>query len=128
MSHAPNPKLQRVHTPVNQHTTRSHTLPTDAELAKMWLKQICRENVSELQTIFVCIRHFREDLLLTIDIPQPDGTLKTVSRRPAYLPGSFPRIFEFPTYSQLNDTIPQRLDLDKKEKSFFHQVFSISIV
>ena len=27
------------------------SLPKDAELAKIWLKQICRENVSELQTI-----------------------------------------------------------------------------
>ena len=50
------------------------------------------------------------------------------SRRPAYLPGSIPRIFEFPPYSQLNEAIPQRLDLDKKEKSFFHQVFNIYIV
>ena len=105
------------------------SLPKDAELSKIWLKQICREDVSELQTIYVCIKHFREeDLLLTIDIPQPDGTVKTVSRRPAYLPGSIPRIFEFPTYSKLNDAIPQRLDLAKKERSFFHQVFNISIV
>ena len=61
-------------------------------------------------------------------MPQPDGTVKTVSRWPDYLPDPFPLIFEFPPYSKINDTIPQRLDLDKKEKSFFHQVFSISIV
>ena len=92
------------------------------ELAKQWVKQIFREDVSRLDTVYVCIKHFRKELLLTLDIPQPAGTVKTVSRRPAYLPGIIPRIFDFPNYLMSSEAIPEGLDLDKKELSFFQQV------
>ena len=63
--------------PSSKETFTVFSLPNDPELAKQWVKQICREDVSRLDTVYVCIKHFRkEDLLLTFDISQPDGRVK----------------------------------------------------
>ena len=112
--------------PDSKETFTVFSLPNDPELAKQWVKQICREDVSRLDYSLRLIKHFRkEDLLLTVDIPQPDGTVKTVSRRPADLPGTIPRIFDFPNHLTSSEAIPERLDLDKKELSFFQQVYTL---
>ena len=42
-----------------------------------------RDDAGELARVFICAKHFSDtDVLLHVDIPQPDGTVKIVPRKP----------------------------------------------
>lgn len=58
-------------------------LPVDKDIAQEWLRSLHREGVDDLKNIFVCAKHFRsEDVITEVDIPQPDGSITKIKRRP----------------------------------------------
>ena len=36
-------------------------LPKCQDLAQKWLRAICREGASDLKSVYVCIKHFRDE-------------------------------------------------------------------
>ena len=55
-----------------------HTTP---DLANNWLRAICRECISVLNSVYVCIKHFREeDILRTFELHQADGSIQHIAR------------------------------------------------
>ena len=59
-----------------------------------WQRFIHRDCAWKLARVFICASHFRdEDMLLYFDIPQGDGIVKKVSRKPGLRKMPSPSIF-----------------------------------
>ena len=90
------------------------------ELRQEWIKALHRENITDLQHIFVCVNHFREeDIERAYKVPNPDGTFQEIPRgHPSILPGS-PSYYSAP--------VPMhRLSLEAKEADQFTKVIQLS--
>ena len=57
------------------------SLPKSPDIADKWRRAICREGAFELKSVYVCIKHFREeDILRTFEIHQGDGSIQNTER------------------------------------------------
>ena len=58
-------------------------LPTGPlERVQTWLRAIHRENISDDRTIFVCVKHFREeDIIKKFQILQPEGNYDSIPQK-----------------------------------------------
>ena len=53
------------------------------DVKEEWRTLLHRDDAGELSRVFICARHFSDaDVLLHVDVPQPDGAVKIVPRKP----------------------------------------------
>ena len=85
-------------------------------MAQEWLHALHRVGISDLKCIYVCAKNFRpEDVITNVDMPQPDGSIIKVKRRPILRDNACPCFLpNCPTYlsSHPTSTKPKRLDPD----------------
>ncbi|KAI6648582.1 Transposable element P transposase [Oopsacas minuta] len=94
------------------------------------MEKIChRDDAWQLTIVFICAKHFNEkDLLLTIEIPQGDGSIKKVPRKPGLCKDSKPSILpNCPSYLKGQHEPPERLDRDEIDIRHFHHALELSI-
>ena len=62
-------------------------LPQNNDMAQEWMHALHRVvGISDLKCVYVCAKHFRpEDVITDVDMPQPDGSIIKVKRRPILL-------------------------------------------
>ena len=95
-----------------------------------WKRALCRDNIDEIQNIYVCIKHFRdEDVETHFAIPQQDGSIKKVKRDilklhqaaiPQFLPGC-------PSYLSTHSLKPTRLDSSVKDRHLLEVALKLSM-
>ena len=100
------------------------------ELRQSWIRALHREDLDNLKTVFVCVKHFREeDIEYTHKVPNGDGTYRELPRKnpklkdwtvPAYLPGC-------PSYYSQSTTKRRRLSFDSKEDEQLQQAVALSL-
>ena len=55
--------------------TQVFRLPSKSEHREEWLRAQHREDIEDLNNVFVCCKHFlTEDVITEIDVPQHDGS------------------------------------------------------
>ncbi|KAI6658356.1 hypothetical protein LOD99_11071 [Oopsacas minuta] len=109
--------------------TRVFRLPSNSELREKWLRALHREDIKDLKNVFVWSNHFRtEDVITEMDMPQPDGSLQNISRRPILhknaIPCLLPSCLKYPSSSSPK---PERLDRGKIESKLFSQALEQSL-
>ena len=56
-------------------------MPKCPDLANKWIRAICRVGDPYLKSVYVCIKHFREeDILRKYQIHQGDGSIQHIER------------------------------------------------
>ena len=101
------------------------------ELRHAWVRALHREGIDDLKTIFVCVKHFREeDIQYTHKVPNGDGTYHEIQRKnptlkegtvPACLPGC-------PTYYSSHPTSKRRrLSFNSKDDELLQQAVALSL-
>ena len=54
------------------------------DVKEEWRTFLHRDDAGELARVFICAKHFSDaDVLLHVVIPQPDGSVKIVPRKPS---------------------------------------------
>ena len=106
-------------------------LPTKPQhIRGHWLRALHREGIDDLKNVFVCSKHFLpEDIITEMDMPQPDGSIEKISRRPILRDNATPCLL--PNCPKYLSTIPQsakpeRLDRQKIETDLFFQAIEQS--
>ena len=93
-------------------------------------RAIHRENISDVKTIFVCVKHFREeDIIKKFQILQPDGTYDGIPRKKYKLSDdAIPCIFpNCPFYLSLTQPKPVRFSRDEKDAELFAEAIKQSL-
>ena len=107
-------------------------LPTRPQhIREEWLRALYREGIDDLKNVFVCSKHFLpDDIINEMDMPQPDGSVQTISRRPILRDGATPSLLpNCPKYlsTDQQSTRPKRLDRHKIETDLFFQAVEQSL-
>ena len=100
------------------------------ELRQSWIRALHREDLDNLKTVFVCVKHFREeDIEYTHKVPNGDGTYREFPRKnlklkdwtvPTHLPGC-------PSHYSQSTTNRRRLSFDSKEDELLQQAVALSL-
>ena len=105
-------------------------LPQNNDNAQEWLHALHRVGISDLKCVYVCAKHFRpEDVITDVDMPQPDGSIIKVKRRPILRDNACPCFLpNCPTYlsSHPTSTQPKRLDPDHIDLTHFKTALKYS--
>ena len=119
-ANVPNPPHVLVFTPPTKPPERVHA----------WLRAIHRENISDLENVFVCVEHFREeDIIRNYNILQPDGTYSIIPRKKYKLSDeAVPCIYpNCPSYLTSIPTKLVRYSRDDKEAELFQKAIRLSL-
>ena len=106
------------------------SLPKCPDLANKWIRAICREGASDLKSVYVCIKHFREeDIHRTYEIHQGDGSIWHIERsKPKLSENAIPCILpSCPKYLSSSTPKPIRLTYETKEQELFDEALKLSI-
>ena len=100
------------------------------DVKEEWRTFLHRDNAGELARVFICAKHFSDaDVLLHVDIPQPDGTVKIVPRKPGLRKNAKPIYLpDCPSYLEGSSENPQRLARDEIDIRHFHQALELRLV
>ena len=61
------------------------------DVREKWLRALHREDIEDLKNISVCSKHFAaQDLITEADMPQPDGSIQKIPRRPILCENAIP--------------------------------------
>ncbi|KAI6651398.1 hypothetical protein LOD99_5205 [Oopsacas minuta] len=103
-------------------------IPSNSELREKWLRGLHREDTEDLENVFVYSNHFRtEDVITEMDMPQPDGSLQKISRRPILHKIAIPCLLpSCPKYLSSSSPKPESLDRGKIESKLFFQTLEQS--
>ena len=98
------------------------------EMQDEWRRFLHRDDAWKLARVFICARHFcDEDILLHFDIPQGDGTVKKVSRKPGLRKNAKPlNLPNCHSYLQGSSEHPERLNRGEIDIRHFHQALELS--
>ena len=79
--------------------------------------------------LFVCSKHFRtEDVITEMDMPQPDGSLRKISRPPILRENAIPYLLpSCPKYLSTSSPKPGCLDHGKIESKLFSKALEQSL-
>ena len=94
------------------------------------LRAIHRENISDLKNVFVCVKHFREeDIISNYNVLQSDGTYSSIPRKRCKLSDdAVPCIYpNCPSYLTSIQTKPVRYSRDEKEAELFEKAIRQSL-
>ena len=86
------------------------------ELVDQWLRALCREDIGDLKSVFVCSKHFlAEDIITSYPVIQSDGSYLEVPTKPKLVKEAVPRFLPDcpPRFS--SSTKQQRFDRALKE-------------
>ena len=99
------------------------------EVQDEWRKFLHRDDASQLTRVLICAKHFSEkDLLLTVEIPQSDGSINKFPRKPSLHKGAKPTLLpNCPSYLQGQNEPAERLDRDEIDIRHFHRALELSI-
>ena len=99
-------------------------------MANKWIRAICREGASDLKSVYVCIKHFREeDIHRTYQIHQGDGSIQHIERsKPKLSENAISCILSScPKYLSSSTPKPARLTYETKEQELFDEALKLSI-
>ena len=106
------------------------SLSKSPEIADKWRRAICRQGAFELKSVYVCIKHFREeDIIRTFEIHQADGSMQPIAlSKPKLIETAIPCVIpECPKYLSSTGNNPARLTYEYKEQELFDEAVRTSI-
>ena len=100
------------------------------QLRHAWIRALHREDIHELNAIYVCSKHLREDEVeSTYKVPNGDGIYREMPRKYLKLKEAVPSILPgCPTYYSTQSTNKRsRLSLESKDEELFSQALLLSL-
>ena len=87
------------------------------ELRRAWLRALHREGVDELKVVFVCLKHFKEDVEFMHTVLNGDGKCRDVPRsRPNLKDGAVPAILPVCSSYHSSHSTSKRSSLSFEDK------------
>ena len=113
-----------------EHTPTFKMPEKHPEVRHAWIRALHREDIGHLKAVYVCLKDFHEeDILSTHKVPSGDGTFTEIPRaRPMLREGAIPSLLPGSrSYYSTSSSKRTRQSFDSKEEDFLNQAMHLSL-